>query len=298
MFTLIVGLVACANPEIINDGDVQVRVVIPKEAATREVVAATDEDGDGQYTYEARTLTDLRLLGPVYVGAFGGMDDVSFPYVHPAMGPVVSGTVGDTYPYGGESLGRLDFACYEFLACKVTTGRFTDYASLLDHFRNNLGTPVIDSYGAEVVSEENMRAACYEYFAATSDEEMAFIGEDNLSFEEEGDNFVADMVLHHTNRVSGMSIWGFMDAPELATDGVSSNGAYTTCNPSSGRSVDDYNSEFQEGGSSFDILNSPSTYIQYEDWVSDGLAVVEFDDEYNQLEVPEVNLNFHHQAAE
>lgn len=298
MLSFLLFVSACANPEVVNDGDVQLKLVIPKEAATRTVVSATDDDGDGIYSYTSSELTDVRLLGPVYVGAFGGIDDISFPYAHPKMGPIVSGGLGDTYPYGGETVGRLDFACYEFLSCKVSTGRFADYQDILDHFRNNLGTPVVDAYGNEVINGETMRAWCYDYFSATADDEMSFIGEDNLSFTEDGDNFVADVTLHHTNRVDGLSLWGFMDAPEIETDEVSINGAYTTCNASYGRQVDEYNSGFFEGSSSFDILNKPSTYIQYGDWVSDGAATVSFDEELNQLEVPEVNLNFHYQAEE
>ncbi|MSQ00842.1 MAG: hypothetical protein EXR71_02990 [Myxococcales bacterium] len=297
IFQSLVFLVGgCANPEVINDGDVEARVVIPRLAATRTVVAADDPDGDGVYAYTTRELTDPRLLGPVYVGAYGAIDNISFRYPHPSMGPIISGGIGDTFPYGGETVGRLDFACYELVSCKVTTGRFKGYADLLDHFRNNLGIPMKDGFGKEVVTPEAMRAWCYDYFSATSDEEMAFIGEDALDFTVEGDNYVADITLHHTNRIEGMSLWGFMDAPELNAIQSDVNGAFTTCGQDFGREVDEYNSEFNEGSSFFDILNHPSTYIQYEDWVADGLTIVRFDADMVQTEVPDVNFTFHYQA--
>ena len=297
MQALYLALLGCSNEETIPEGDVTAKVVIPKAAATRTVVHATDENADGVYEYETEKVTDVRLLGPVYIGAFPELDSLSFPYVHPYMGPQVSeNTFGDTYPYGGATVGRLDFACYEALACKVTTGRFADYDSLLDHFRNNLGTPIHDRNGDEVLNGETMRDWCYDYFYATSDEEMSFIGEENLLFEEEGDNFVAEVVLHHTNRVDGMSLWGFMDAPELNFPPNEINGAFTTCEPGSGREVDKYTEEFFEGRSQYDVLNFPSKYVQYGDWVSDAEAVVQFDEKLNQTGEVVVNLNFNYEA--
>lgn len=297
MLSIYLALLGCSNPETIVEGDVVAKVVIPKAAATRTVVRADDPEGDGVYAYETEEVTDSRLLGPVYVGAFPAMDTLSFPYVHPFMGPQVSATsYGDTYPYGGATVGRLDFACYEALSCRVTTGRFADYDAILDHFKNNLGVPVIDRNGNEVLNGETMREWCYDYFYATSDEEMAFIGDDNLKFTEEGDNFVADVVLHHTNRVDGMVLWGFMDAPELKVDQVAVNGAFTTCEPANGREVDKYNEEYYEGRSHYDILNFPNKYLQYGDWVADGEAVVHFDSELNQTGDVVVNLNYDYEA--
>jgi hypothetical protein len=290
LFALTV-LAGCSNPEVVLEGDVLAKVVIPKAAATRTVVKAVTAD-DGTLTYESREETDVRLLGPVYVGAFGDLDTVSFDFVHPAMGPTLNGTYGDTFPYGGATVGRLDFACYEALACEVTTGRFTDYDSLLDYFRNSLGKPVLDDYGNEVTSGDVMEQWCYRYFEVTSEQEISFIGEDKLSFEEEGDNFVADVVLAHTARIDGMKLWAFMDAPELVTDQIAINGAFTTCDASSGRTVNGYGANFQEGGSYFDILNTPTTYVQYGDWVSDDSAVAHFDESSNQTGDVTVNINF------
>jgi len=297
MLALYLALGACANPEVVPEGDITGRVIIPKEAATRTVVSASDDDGDGVYTYTTQEITDPRLLGPVYVGAFAAMDTISFPYVHPQMGPLIDdGIRGDTFPYGGDTIGRIDFACYATVSCKVTTSRFTDYDDLLDYFKNDIGIPVVDAYGVEVTDGAAMRQWCYDYFAATSDAEMAFIGDDNLRFEEDGDNYVASFKMRHTERVDGMSLWGFMDAPEIETDRVSVNGTFTTCNPNGGRQVDAYNTEFYEGSSYFDVLNYPSTYVQYGDWVADGEATVSFDSELNQKEDVDINLNFHFSA--
>jgi hypothetical protein len=288
-------LAGCSNPEAVLEGDVLARVVIPKAAATRTVVEAINAD-DGTYTYETREVTDVRLLGPVYVGAFGDLDEVSFDYVHPSMGPTLNSTYGDTFPYGGATVGRLDFACYEALACQVTTGRFSDYDALLDHFRSNLGRPVLDDFGVEVTNGDVMQQWCYRYFEATSDAEMAFIGEEKLSFEEDGEDLVADVVLAHTARVDGMKLWAFMDAPELVSDQIAINGSFTTCNESSGRTAYGYGANFQEGGSFFDILNTPSKYVQFGDWVSDASAVVNFDEELNQANEVTIHINFPYEA--
>lgn len=292
MLISLLPLLACSNPEEVVEGQVLGKVVIPKSAATRTVVEAVDEDGDGEYEYVEREETDVRLLGPVYLGAYSGIDDVSFSYPHPSMGPVVDeGSRGDVFPYGGATVGRLDFACYESVACRVTTGRFSSYDDILDYFRNYLGKPVVDSYGREVMTGETFQQWCYEYFDATSDKEMGFIGEDALSFTEDGDNFVADFALNHTARVEGMVVWGFMDAPELGVSAIDINGAYTTCDDTGGRVVDEYVSEFSEGRSEYFVLNRPSTYIQTGDWVADGQAVVSFDEEGIQTEDIVVDLS-------
>ncbi len=288
-------LAGCSNPEFVVEGDVLARVVIPKAAATRTVVSLQTAD-DGTSAYVTSEKTDVRLLGPVYVGAFGNLDTVSFDFVHPAMGPTLSGAYGDTFPYGGATVGRLDFACYEAVACHVTTGRFTDYDALLAHFRDHLGRPVLDDYGVEVTSGDVMEQWCYRYFEATSEAEMSFIGEDKLSFTEEGDNFVADVVLAHTTRVDGMKLWAFMDAPELVSDQIEINGSFTTCDAGSGREAYGYGANFREGGSFFDVLNAPSTYVQYGDWVSDDSAVVNFDESLVQTNDVTVNINFSYEA--
>lgn len=291
------ALLGCSNPEVLPEGEIVGKLVIPKEAATRTVVAAEGPDESGQYTYVEREETDARLLGPVYLGAFSGIDDVSFSYPHPRMGPVVNNDArGDTFPYGGATVGRLDFACYEAIACRISTGRFTSYDDILDYFRNSLGKPVLDAYGQEVVNGETFQQWCFEYFDATSDKEMSFIGEENLSFEEDGANFVAEFTLNHTNRVEGMAVWGFMDAPELGTSAVDVNGAFTTCDDSGGRTVTDYVSTFTEGKSQYFILNQPSLYIQSGDWISDGESFVNFDEEGVQTEDVVVNMSIPYKA--
>ena len=290
MLPTLLSLFACSNTEVVLEGEISGKLVIPKEAATRTVVAAEDPDGDGEYEYVEREETDVRLLGPVYLGAYSGIDDVSFSYPHPKMGPVITSDLrGDTFPYGGATVGRLDFACYEAVACRISTGRFSNYDDILDYFRNSLGKPVVDSYGREVLTGETFQQWCYEYFDATSDNEMAFVGEDNLSFVEDGANFVAEFTLNHTSRIEGMVVWGFMDAPELGTTAVDVNGAFTTCDDEGGRLVTEYVSNFAEGKSEYYILNQPSTYIQAGDWISDGESVVSFDE--NGVQTDEVVVN-------
>lgn len=67
-------LLACSNPETLPEGDIAGKLVIPKAAATRTALQATDEDGDGNWEYTEHEETDVRLLGPVYLGAFSAID--------------------------------------------------------------------------------------------------------------------------------------------------------------------------------------------------------------------------------
>ena len=165
MLTMLTLSLGCAYKEVLPEKDLTGTVVLPAAALTR-----TLSDGS--------TVTDPRLIGPVFLGAFSGMDDISFAYPHPAMGPIVTPDVpGDTFPYGGTTIGRYDFACYSSLACKVVTGRFQSYDDILDYFANTLGQPVEDENGEVVDYASTFQQHCFDYFYATSDAEMAFLGD-------------------------------------------------------------------------------------------------------------------------
>ncbi len=270
----------CTFQEDLPEQDIRGTLIIPRAAATRTI--ATGEE-----------VIDPRLIGPVYLGAFSGMDNVSFGYPHPSMGPIVtSDTPGDTFPYGGTTVGRFDFACYEALTCKVVTGRFTDYADILDYFGVSLGSPVRDENGEAVVNPSTFQQACYDYFYATSDAEMSFIGTPDFEENADGD-FEASFLMAHTLLVDGMAIWGWMDAPEIVAGNTNQSGSYSTCDSNGGREYTAYNQNFYEGRVYYDALNAPSTYIYSGDWVGsgDGDAVVTVaeDGSYNE---PTVRLDF------
>jgi len=273
--SLLILLVACAYDEQLAERDIKGGLIVPKEAATRDV-KATDDESD----FSTVSLTDPRLLGPIYIGAYAAVDTLSRPYPIPAQGPIISQQVGNAFPYGGTTVGRFDFACYKFLSCKVTTGRFEDYADMLDYFGNVLKNPIKDDAGVEITSEDEFRYYCNDYFYTTSDEEMGFIGADRLSFTDKGDHYEAELTLFHTVFVEGMSVWGFMDAPVIQASSTAQNGTFATCDEGSGREVSRYDQSFNEGASYTNILNLPTNYLDADDWVTTGVVINDPDAEF------------------
>ncbi len=250
MTLIAISLMGCVYTEGLPEIDVQGTVRIPVEAATRS---------DGT--------PDARLIGPVWLGAFPNIADAGllFDYPHPEMGPVyLDGTPGNTYPYGGGSVGRYDFACFSSIACKVLTGRFSDYDDILDYFSNVAEIPITDEFGVEVASTDYFRSYCYELFEYTADYEMEWIsGESGLDFTLSDDSqyFEADFDLWMVQHYESMKIWGWMDAP-------SEKFSFTTCNDSSGNQSSGYATDFYYGTNHSGLLNFPSQYIFDGDWVA------------------------------
>ena len=256
------ALTGCAFDENLIVEDLRGRVVVPRDAATR-----TFEDG--------RTVTDPRLIGPVYLGLYPGVEEGLLEYVHPEMGPIYQEDIpGDTYPYGGTTVGDIRFACMEFLACKVVSGRHVDFDSMVEWFRDYVGTPVTDAFGNEVQSGEYIRQTCYELMNYTTDDEIRLtVTEDrnedgvldggDLDFIENADgDFEAIFTIHQQDFIEGMSLWGWMDAPSIISN------QYSTCDPEDGYQESEYNSNFFGGRQYRDLLNFPSIYISSGDWVS------------------------------
>ncbi|MDP2315034.1 MAG: hypothetical protein Q8P41_19190 [Pseudomonadota bacterium] len=274
--TILILALGCAYNEELPEKDILGTVIVPAAAATR-----LQADGT--------TATDPRFIGPIFLGAYSGIDTVSFGYPHPSMGPIVTAdTPGDAFPYGGTTVGRYDFACYESLACKVVTGRFSDYNDMLEYFGTVLGSPIQDDNGADVANGSTFQQACYDYFYATSDQEMAFLGDLDFALNADGD-FEAAFVMPHTVFVEGMTIWGWMDAPEIVPANPTESGGFSSCDVSTGREFDQYDENFREGRVYFDALNTPSQYIYAGDWVASGAeeAVVNSPDDK-----PVVRLDF------
>lgn len=257
MITILTLTLGCAYNETLPEKDLTGTVVLPAAALTRTL-------------FDGSTVTDPRLIGPVFLGAFAGMDDISFGYPHPSMGPIVTPDVpGDTFPYGGTTVGRFDFACYQALACKVVTGRFESYDDVLDYFANTLNNPVKDADGEVVDYASTFQQECFDYFYATSDAEMAFLGD--LDFQENSDgDWEAEFLMPHTLVVDGMVLWGWMDAPAIDLGNAGNSGAFSTCTESGGREYQSYDQDFYEGRVYYDVLNAPSTYISNGDWISQG----------------------------
>lgn len=267
---ILLSVLGCYQ-ENIPEYDIVGKVVLPRAAATRSV-----SDGAGGST----ELTDPRFIGPVFLGAYSAIDNVSFAYPHPAMGPILDSSMpGNAFPYGGTSVGRYDFACYDSLACKVVTGRFDNYDDVLEYFRI-IGRPVTNFEGTEIENGSTFQQQCYYYYSATSDAEMSFIGEKDFTENADGD-FEADFTMPHTTFHEGMALWGYMDAPIIDVNATLNNGTFTTCQESNSHEVDDYNNTTTEGEQVSDALNYPSLSIASGDWVGDGATTIGSVDDEN-----------------
>ena len=239
-------------------------VKLPAEAATRDFSRS-----DGTID----TVTDVRLLGPVYLGLYSSVLDGLESYPHPERGPqFIEGTPGDTYPYGGTTIGDIRYACFEFFSCKLVSGRHVDFNSIVDWFANTLENPITDAEGNFVTNGDFIRQTCYELLEVTSDEEIRVTAEDknedgtidlsDLDFVEVDDGYEAEFTIWQQDWYQGMSLWGFMDAPSNV------NYEFSTCNPALGFQETEYNRDFRAGLQQTDVLNQPSQYITGGDWVA------------------------------
>lgn len=279
--------IGCAFEENLPEVDIAGKIIVPKEAATRTLEIDDVET----------ELTDIRFLGPVWLGAYPSVGETYFPYPHPEMGPVIDDDYpGNTYPYGGGSVGRFDFACFEEVACKVTTGRFESFEKIIEYFSWS-DDPVIDPYGVLVTDPKYYEQYCLDYYYNTELTEFGFLAieEDesgelvsDLDFEQitadheladyggedrVGD-FVADFHMNHVVWLEGMTLWGYIDNPSQEL-------TFSTCNEDLyGNARNDYNLYFNAGGHHHDIINYPSLYIMEGDYVvRDGWPMSSPDDE-------------------
>lgn len=308
---LLVVLTAATSGCLYDEGliieNLRGTVFLPDAAATRTIV-----DAQG----EAQTITDIRLIGPVFLGLYPAVlpQDVVAPYPHPEIGPQFLADVpGDTYPYGGTTVGDIRFACLEFLTCKITSGRFFDWQEIIDWFAV-LDLPIKDASGVEVTTGQYLQQTCFDQLNVTSDAEARLTAfEDanddgtidrlDLDFVEydhpdHGPGYLADFTLWQQEffwdrqaeeetgctpgtDCPGFSLWGFMDAPS------SLEYTYSTCDGSFGFANEIYNNEFYGGTAISDVLNFPSTYIS----VGDVLAAegIVWSDIYDQ---PELVLDY------
>ncbi len=267
----------CALDEHLPQVDISGTVVVPRAAATRTY---TDP-----LTGEATEIVDVRNIGPVVIGAYPAIRDDLFAYPHPEMGPVIDqGIPGNAYPYGGGTVGRFDFACFEHLACRVSTGRFKDYDDVLDWFGNVIDDPVKDEFGFEVESSDFYRDYCYDLFEVTADYEISWVsGADGLDFvvNDDGD-FEAQYNLWQVTYFEGMQLWGFVDSPSERFN-------FTTCDDTRGQQNSEYVNDYFYGTGRFDLLNFPANYI------SDGDFVVGMDD---VVTLSQVDADAYREAAE
>ena len=284
----------CAYEENLREQDLTGVVRIPIEAL--ESLQLIDPDGtpivDGGFTLddEGQPVLDITdqmgLLGPLYIGAFPSVETGLYAYPHPEMGPILdSDRPGDTYPYGGTTVGRFDYACYEQLRCKVVTGRYTDYQQIIDFFADVVQEPILAPDGTEVTNGSTYQEHCFTTEYVTSDDELSFIDDEPnenvrpyfkpyFSLNEAGTHYVADVTIPHALVVDGMELWGWVDMPSARYNSAS-------CNESEGDMHYRYTEQFYKGSSYPDLLNFPGLYIDEGDWVVDEPYTVDSaDDEF------------------
>lgn len=255
-----VGLSGCYNEnDYLTHRDLKGTVTIPADLVQLEIL---DPD-DNLKTLE----DDPRLLGPVYLGVFASIRDDLYSYPHPEIGPILDeGTEGNTYPYGGTTVGRFDWGCYQQMKCKLVTGRYQDYDEVLDFFADDLESPILNDDGEEITSGVELRERCYELNYLTGDVEVRFVGPLDFERQSNGD-YVADVEILHTDFREGVQVWGWMDTP-------SSTFGFRTCDDTQGEQVFYYDENYQAGTNFNDVLNFPGKYIGDGDLVAEEAAVI------------------------
>ena len=294
------ALSGCTFDEGLREQDLTGIVRIPVEALTTLKLVEADgtpivQDG---FTVDAdgNPVLDITeqygLLGPVYLGGFPSVqfDDYAFP--HPEMGPVLDpDRPGNTSPYGGTTLGRFDYACYEQLRCKVVTGRYDSFQSIVDFFADVVQEPIIAPDGNEVLSGATYQEHCFTTEYVTSDDELSFVDEDPYEdvspyfkpyfrLNSDGTHYVADVTIPQSLFVEDMELWGWVDMP-------SEQYSFTTCDTAAGSSYYRYTEQFMEGSSYPDLLNFPGIYIDEGDWIAEPVVLADPDDKFT------IDFNFH-----
>lgn len=303
--TLALAVPGCQFDEGLIIENLRGSVSIPVAAATRSI--AGEEVGE-----EILIEADPRLLGPVYLGLYADVAEANVleDYPHPTFGPQFQpDQTGDSFPYGGTTVGDLRFSCLPALSCRLTSGRFEDWQSIVDWFEL-LQAPINDIDGTPVTSGEFLRQRCYDFFNVTSDAEVRVTayedrnddGEINaldLDFVREGEFFVADFELFQQEHFydteaeadgctpgvdcPAFKLWGWMDAPDP------NQFEFQTCveDATFNFQVREYNITFFPGAARPDTLNFPSRYINTGDWVSSD--PYEWSDVFSE---PELMLDF------
>lgn len=280
----------CSYSEEFEIQNLSGTVLLPRAAVTRDIAGA-----DGT----VETVTDPRLIGPVYLGLYAGVlganEVASFP--HPEIGPVYrDDTPGDAYPYGGTTVGDMRYPCIEDLACRIVSDRYTSYDDIVNWFNEVIDQPLHDAKGEVIDNGGLIQQTCFDLLEVYTDDEVNLLPSDDnedgkidkldLQFQENADgDFEAEFTIwqqemfYDQNDTDGdpraFSLWGFVDMP--------STGSYnfSTCNAGTGFGLllGEYNSEFWSGRVAPDVLNFPSLYITEGDWVaSTGFEWSKWDD--------------------
>jgi hypothetical protein len=272
----------CTYDEGIIVKDMTGTVVVPREAATRTF---TYTDGTSQ------TVTDARLIGPVYLGYFPAVSAEAQTYPAPVQGPVFKdGIPGDTYPYGGTSIGDIRFPCIEALKCKVVSGRYVNFDEMVSWFSDTLRSPLADAYGTQVQSGDYIAEQCFDLLRYVDESEIRLtatedinddgvLDKNDLDFVEQDDgSFAAPFDIRQqeyfqSDEGEGFTLWGWMDAPS------DTSYQFSSCDPNAGFLESEYNRHFYGGRPYRGLLNLPTQYISAGDWVASDAYVYESPDD-------------------
>lgn len=249
--------VGCYQEPDIGFADITGTVRIPKEAVAFKLVREVDGVAE---TVEVEP--DVRAIGPVYLGLYSKIEETTFGYPHPEVGPVLDTSKGgDAYPYGGTTVGRFDYACYEALRCRVVTGRYESFDDVIDWFANTIHDPVVNSKNEEVTTSQEFRERCYELMFLTSDSELPFVANEPY-FEEAGDYFEADVTVLHSTYLEGVNVWGWVDTPSTSFN-------FDTCSDAEELSwqMFYYDEQYFTGSHPLDLLNFPNKNIKPGDYM-------------------------------
>lgn len=289
---------ACRWEEGLEIHNMTGTIVVPREAATRTYVLPDS----------TVTLTDVRNIGPVVLGFYPSVapENTIKSYPHPEVGPLFDPTlnIGDTYPYGGTTIGTFRSACVETMTCRVVSGRHVDFDAMVSWYADVLNSPLEDYNGDAITSGEYLRDLCYNLYEYTSDAELRLtatedrnddgaVDEGDLDFvEREDGNFEADFIVwqqeyFQNDDGAGFTAWAFMEQGSIGGED------YDTCAPGFGGQVTQYNQIIDIGAPQRDLLNRPSVYLKPGDWVTG----VQDDGAYGYTyqspgDTPELWLNF------
>jgi hypothetical protein len=261
------SLTGCTYDEDLVIETLRGKVVIPQAAAQREI-----QEEDGSLT----VVEGVELIGPVYLGLFASAKPPGEleAYSHPEVGPqYIEDIPGDTYPYGGTTIGDLRYACFEALQCKMVSGRYVDFDGILDWFNTTISSPVTDTSDNTIETGEMFRQTCYSLMDVSTDFEVNITAvhdrNDDGSYDEQDLDFVknadgdyeGDFTIFQQDFYEGFALWGFMDAP------AAQDFSYSTCDRENGVQENEYANDFMAGRVFPNVLNQPSQYIVGGDWV-------------------------------
>ncbi|HMV65420.1 MAG TPA: hypothetical protein PKA64_01125 [Myxococcota bacterium] len=246
-------------------------VVVPREAATQTL--------RDPVTGDLHDVTDVALIGPVYIGVYPSVDRTLADFPLPELGPD-----GNSHPYTGTTIGDFRYACFEYFSCRLVSGRFTSYDAILDWYADVVGDPVVDSQGQPIATGAFIQQTCFDLLEVTSDDEIRIIASDrdgdgertaaDLDFvEDENGDFVAEFEMLRADFYPGMVAWAFMDKTSFFETEVPpplhlQQAPYDTCSAQNGYFENTYDRNFRAGLQNAAILNVPEYFLQDGDRIS------------------------------